>query len=86
MARDSSEAHKSLAYFREALRIYRLRSLSQDAHGDAHGDGDGSVWSVGDGDEADELAAKILKNIELVENNLLMGNMMHGRSDTATGW
>jgi len=82
MARDSSEAHKSLAYFREALRIYRLRSSSQDAHGD----GDESVWSVGDGDEADELAAKILKNIELVENNLLMGNMMHGRSDTATGW
>lgn len=76
MAGDESGGRKALAYFREALRIFRIHSSSSSVGG---GDGD-AVWAAGDGDEADEHAAKTLTNIQLLEKNL----MQHGMGDTAT--
>ena len=53
MTRNISEVHNSLPYFREALRIYRLRSSWED--------GDESLWSAGYGDEKDVFVSKILE-------------------------
>ena len=55
---------RSLSYFREALRIYRLHSEEE-----VTGRGE-DVWSTGDGDQAEEYATKTLENIKLVEKNL----------------